>query len=267
MLLAPPKQAAVNQRLPSIPFLPGLPYAEWAELPFDGSVRKAKRITADEERTWFRQMHRARFQAAELHNQCDAGDENDACWAEIQRLLQRANAIRNELAYAFPQLTLSIAARHMSRHNSFDELASEAYFTLLRAIARFNPERGFRFSTRAIQVVRGRLQTFMRQRQKARVAAGAWPSEEPVLDLRRRTPAYNERVMETTSEIERLLAQLSARERYVIRSRFGWEREFDARTLRDIADEFGVTHQCVRQIEQRALKKLRTFAAVLEIEL
>ncbi len=53
-----------------------------------------------------------------------------------------------------------------------------------------------------------------------------------------------------------LLALLSDRERWVVSRRFGLDGE--ARTLRDIAGDLGVSAERVRQIEQGALERLRT---------
>jgi RNA polymerase sigma factor (sigma-70 family) len=56
--------------------------------------------------------------------------------------------------------------------------------------------------------------------------------------------------------LESLLDALDARERMIVRARFGLgERE---RTLRELAGSLGVSAERVRQIEQRALDKLRT---------
>jgi RNA polymerase sigma factor (sigma-70 family) len=53
-----------------------------------------------------------------------------------------------------------------------------------------------------------------------------------------------------------LLALLSERERLVLSRRFGLDGE--ARTLRDIAADLGLSAERVRQIEERALERLRT---------
>jgi RNA polymerase primary sigma factor len=53
-----------------------------------------------------------------------------------------------------------------------------------------------------------------------------------------------------------LLALLGERERLIVARRFGLDGE--ARTLRDIADELGLSAERVRQIEERALDRLRT---------
>jgi RNA polymerase sigma-32 factor len=55
--------------------------------------------------------------------------------------------------------------------------------------------------------------------------------------------------------LEKALAGLDARSRRIIESR--WLREKDTATLHDLATEFGVSAERVRQIEQKALQKMR----------
>lgn len=66
-----------------------------------------------------------------------------------------------------------------------------------------------------------------------------------------------ERVTRRTAaeSLPTLLAQLDERERFVVSSRFGLDGE--ERTLREIAEDLGLSAERVRQIEQAALEKLR----------
>jgi RNA polymerase sigma factor (sigma-70 family) len=66
-----------------------------------------------------------------------------------------------------------------------------------------------------------------------------------------------ERVSQTVEaeHVTDLLERLSERERRVVRGRFGLDGE--ERTLRELAGDFGVSAERVRQIEERALDKLR----------
>ena len=57
-------------------------------------------------------------------------------------------------------------------------------------------------------------------------------------------------------QITRLLAPLDPREREVLRLRFGLDRG-EARTLEDVGEEFHLTRERIRQIEARAMSKLR----------
>ena len=57
-------------------------------------------------------------------------------------------------------------------------------------------------------------------------------------------------------EIEDVLANLTSRERRVLQLRFGLE-DGRSRTLEEVGHEFGVTRERIRQIEAKALRKLR----------
>ena len=57
-------------------------------------------------------------------------------------------------------------------------------------------------------------------------------------------------------QMERVLGQLSERERNVLELRFGLE-DGRARTLEEVGKAFGVTRERIRQIEAKALRKLR----------
>ncbi|ACO04136.1 MAG TPA: RNA polymerase sigma factor RpoD/SigA [Persephonella sp.] len=60
-------------------------------------------------------------------------------------------------------------------------------------------------------------------------------------------------------EIEYILSHLSERERFIIVNRFGLNGE-EPKTLREIGKELGISRERVRQIEIRALKKIRALA-------
>ncbi len=60
------------------------------------------------------------------------------------------------------------------------------------------------------------------------------------------------------------LKVLSSREEKIIRMRFGFE-DGDACTLKQISDSFAVTRERIRQIEAKALLKLRSKSGNLEL--
>lgn len=62
---------------------------------------------------------------------------------------------------------------------------------------------------------------------------------------------------EARSRINRLLSRLTVRERQVIALRFGLDNNGDGQTLEGIAQLFGVCRERIRQIEAKALKKMR----------
>jgi RNA polymerase primary sigma factor len=57
-------------------------------------------------------------------------------------------------------------------------------------------------------------------------------------------------------QLEHVLSSLDGREQRVIRLRFGLD-DGHARTLEEVGREFGLTRERIRQIESRALRKLR----------
>ncbi len=75
--------------------------------------------------------------------------------------------------------------------------------------------------------------------------------DEPAQILERAETANNRK-----TGLSRALAKLDPRSRRIIEAR--WLREDDAATLQDLADEYGVSAERIRQIESKALKSMRT---------
>jgi len=81
----------------------------------------------------------------------------------------------------------------------------------------------------------------------------AWltdPDDEPVKILERNETARNR-----SEGLSRALAKLDDRSRHIIEAR--WLREDDPATLQDLADEYGVSAERIRQIEGKALKSMK----------
>ncbi len=75
--------------------------------------------------------------------------------------------------------------------------------------------------------------------------------DEPAQILERAQTANNRK-----TGLTRALAKLDSRSRRIIEAR--WLREDDPATLQDLADEYGVSAERIRQIESKALKSMRT---------
>ena len=78
--------------------------------------------------------------------------------------------------------------------------------------------------------------------------------DEPGLVLQHQQTEQNK-----TEGLSHALESLDARSRRIIEAR--WLREEDTATLHDLADEFGVSAERIRQIESQAMKKMRGLMA------
>ncbi len=73
--------------------------------------------------------------------------------------------------------------------------------------------------------------------------------------------------IDDSKSLDEVLATLTARERQILEHRFGL---YDARafcdTLQSLGDSFGVTRERIRQIEEKALRKMRHPTRICKIE-
>ena len=70
-----------------------------------------------------------------------------------------------------------------------------------------------------------------------------------------------------TASVNRLLEYLEPRERDIIRMRAGLDSHAKGMTLEEIGQQFGITKERVRQLNARAMKKLRSIAAEQNLDL
>ena len=90
------------------------------------------------------------------------------------------------------------------------------------------------------------------------IAYLADPDDEPAQILERRETASNR-----SKGLRTAMAQLDARSRRIIEARWLREAE-DAATLQELADEYGVSAERIRQIESKALKTMRSQMITLQ---
>ena len=84
----------------------------------------------------------------------------------------------------------------------------------------------------------------------------------------RGNPAVEESLQQDrVAKIQRVLKRLDDRERQIIIGRFGLDHSREPRTLKEVGAELGVTKERIRQIEARALNKLRQAALEEKIAL
>ncbi len=80
------------------------------------------------------------------------------------------------------------------------------------------------------------------------------PTDEPALQLE-----YKQSEAQRETGLVKALEHLDERSRRIIQAR--WLTEDNARTLHDLADEYGVSAERIRQIEQKAMQKMKSIIA------
>lgn len=225
-------------------------------------------LTAEDEAGWFRRMAKLKEEGRRRlallpagDSQAQAGDSQagDSQAAEARRLLDEAEQIRNGLASVFMRLAIGLSRRFVTNQCTLDELVSEASLTLLQAIENFNVELGFRFSTYATRAIRRNLYRYVIKRRSQSRRETLCDDLLDAPDHRATELVISEGP--SPSELNTIVGQLRERDAYIVRRRFGLFYESPPFTLQRVADELGVTRERVRQLENRALRQLRTLAS------
>jgi len=168
----------------------------------------------------------------------------------------REYLVRTNLA-----LVLAMAKRTRLGDVDFAEIVSEGNMALIRAVEKFNVDRGFKFSTYACRAI---LKAFSRTAMKHSRHRTRFPVEfEPDLEKsdwqdKRRDQVEEDCIDELKQIVDRNLADLSDTEQTVIRRRFNWQQQEESPlTLEEVGKIIGVTKERVRQIQNKALAKIR----------
>jgi RNA polymerase primary sigma factor len=299
-------------------------------------------LTGEEEITLATAIGKGKAAAQELKQEDLDPEERDA----LEQTRQDGLRSERRLAQANLRLVVSVAKRYIGRGMSFLDLIQEGNIGLLRAVDKFDPTLGYKFSTyatwwirqaisraiadqaRTIRIPVHMVESINRQiraQRRLMQELGREPTPEEValemdfLDPEDRImiedsmttglpldPVLNRRLQIAAARVRRIMriAQepmsletpvgteensslgdfieddslpapadqasrhllkdqmneilngLTPRERQVLEMRFGL-KDGTARTLEEVGQEFGVTRERIRQIEAKALRKLR----------
>ena len=287
-------------------------------------LEELQRREANQHSHWPTKQEWARAAGLPLPELQQRIDQGYQAWAEQAQLeakdlklaLRNGRRAKDHMIQANLRLVVAVAKKYQQRGMEILDLVQEGTLGLERAVEKFDPTRGFRFSTYAYWWIRQgitraiatqsrtirlpvhvteKLNRIKRVQQEiasneGRIASIAdlsrelGISEETVrqtlarvprsvsLDTRvgrdqdtqlgdliedgHATPEQTLTIDELHNDLEDLLDELTSREAAVLRRRFGLEDD-TPQTLAQIGEELKLSRERVRQIETRALLKLR----------
>ena len=185
----------------------------------------------------------------------------------IELFVALADWHRDRIVEANLRLVFSIVKKFVNPNNTFDDLLSDGIVALIRAVEKFDFDRGFRFSTYATQVVRRNSYrtVVLKQQERQKVQGGLQDMDIDVSEEERSSAISEKRWHELRSRLSVMLGDLDRREKFIIRARFSLGPHRKVHTLQSLADRLGVSKERVRQLERRAMDKLRAMAGDVQL--
>jgi len=215
----------------------------------------------------FRKFNYIKYCMATLQEQIRLNGYSAEIMDRFEELRRAADQLRRILIRCNLRLVVSIAKRHVGPLATLFDLVSEGNVCLMRAVECYDYSRNARFATyatwaiskhfaRVVPEQNYHLSTFVTGQEEMIAATG---------DVRPDTREREETVAHIRTIVGKAAAHLSDRERTIIESHFGTNGK-PAKTLEEIGSLFGLTRERIRQIEARALGKLRDLISPEAIE-
>ena len=227
--------------------------------PYLASLYETPLLTGTQEYHLFRKLNYLKYKANKLRARIDPQRAKTKVMDDIERLYEEAVKTKNHIVQANLRLVVSIAKRHVTPSNDFFSLVSDGNISLLRAVEKFDYARGNKFSTYASWAIMKNFARSIPDEFKHRDRFRTSLDEMFMSQADDRSDQYEQEQAQKLREeqIRKILARLDEREQKIIISRFGLDYQKEPLTLKEVGDDLGVTKERVRQLEARALSKLR----------
>ena len=226
-------------------------------------------LTRVQEYHLFRKYNYLKFRAAKLRKALDVEHPSAKLMDQIEALHAQAVATKNQIVHANLRLVVSIAKRHLKSQEDFFHLISDGNMSLIRACEKFDYSRGNKFSTYASwSIIKNFGRTIpgeFKHRDRFRTAGEEVFLAAPDERADWLAQVSDQKVLE--SQIGAMLHHLDDREQQIIIRRFGLNHQEEPLTLQEVGELMGVTKERIRQIEVRALNKLKEAAALEKVDL
>jgi RNA polymerase primary sigma factor/RNA polymerase sigma factor len=227
--------------------------------PYLASLYEVPLLSRVQEAHLFRKMNYLKYKASKLREKLDPARPKAGLMDQIERLHEEAITTKNQIVRANLRLVVSIAKRHVGPAENFFELVSDGNMSLMRAVEKFDFARGYKFSTYASWAI---MKNFARtipdaHRHRDRFRTSQAEMFSTTEDARSDQVELESSQLQREGQVEKILGRLDEREQKIIIRRFGLQRGQEPLTLKQVGAELGVTKERIRQIEARALSKLR----------
>jgi len=226
------------------------------------SLYKVPLLTREQEAHLFRKMNYLKHEAKKLRETLDVHRPKRRLMNRIEKLYEEAVATKNQIITANLRLVVSIAKRYIGPAEGFFELVSDGNLSLLRAVEKFDVSRGNRFSTYATWAI---MKNFARSipavlRHRDRFSTSHSELFSTTEDLRADPHEQEQAQLQRQRQVKKILCCLDERELQIVTSRFGLNRGQRPVTLVQVGVAMGVSKERIRQIQNRAMDKLRKAA-------
>jgi RNA polymerase primary sigma factor/RNA polymerase sigma factor len=225
-------------------------------------------LNREQEYHLFRKMNYLKFLANRKRAALNLKAPSVELMDEVERLYEQAVEVKNLIVQSNLRLVVSIAKRHVNAGEDFFSLISDGNISLIRAVEKFDYSRGNKFSTYATWAL---MKNFARSipdefRHRERFRTSGEDTFEAHEDKRADNYALELEQQNRELQINRILHKLDQREQEIIIRRFGLGGSLEPSTLKEVGEVLGVTKERIRQIEARALEKLRLAAVEAHID-